>query len=393
MKITQTIKSPDGTVKTVTRDDGNDPVKMTKVKQESKAAGKQDGYLEELMRKLGGGKVAQMGRRGGTQLAHVNSEEARKIAAEGRYGDNQLAYITPEKARELKMAGGSGTVNPATRLPEFYDTNSQKMKDDWNTWWKNPAGTQQDWLGGTLEMQPAMGSGSPTSLYTDASGKRFFFDQNAPFDVVAQHNPAIKQSWDTNYPDQPPPDDPQTTQTNLSDMFDFPLDIMPTSESSTNDISATNSYSGLPSNIQNELLAALMPQLKSAITNMPGNIDNYTNEALGSYQQMLQNSLRKDIPTALSNLANRGIINSTEGQNMLSKVMSDAAIGASDKGYQTAMQSALLKANMPTILGQLAELGKSTSSTSSSSGKQSSFESDPTVMYRQMADLIAQMMG
>ena len=39
----------------------------------------------------------------------------------GRKGDTNLAHITPKEARKLKKEGGSGTKNPATGLPEFYD--------------------------------------------------------------------------------------------------------------------------------------------------------------------------------------------------------------------------------------------------------------------------------
>jgi hypothetical protein len=37
----------------------------------------------------------------------------------GRRGDTMLAHITPEEADMLMQAGGSGTINPATGLPEF----------------------------------------------------------------------------------------------------------------------------------------------------------------------------------------------------------------------------------------------------------------------------------
>ncbi len=42
-----------------------------------------------------------------------------QIAAAGRRGDTQLAHINPFEAQVLKSYGGSGTINPATGLPEF----------------------------------------------------------------------------------------------------------------------------------------------------------------------------------------------------------------------------------------------------------------------------------
>ena len=45
---------------------------------------------------------------------------ARALQALGRGGDTILAHITAEEARLLKALGGSGTINPATGLMEFW---------------------------------------------------------------------------------------------------------------------------------------------------------------------------------------------------------------------------------------------------------------------------------
>ena len=164
------------------------------------------------------------------------------------------------------------------------------------------------------------------------------------------------------------------------DFFNMPLDIMPTSST------VSSSSSGLPTQYRDQLLSSLMPQLQQSITDMPGYYDKYTSEALGSYQQMMQNALKTDIPKAIAGLSNRGILSSREGENVLGNVYSTAAMDAANKGYMTAMQSALMKANMPTILSQVAQLGTGTQS------NQYSYAADPTVMYRTMADLIKAMM-
>ena len=44
-------------------------------------------------------------------------EQTRK---KGRHGDTVLAHINPLEAKMLKKAGGSGTINPDTGLPEFF---------------------------------------------------------------------------------------------------------------------------------------------------------------------------------------------------------------------------------------------------------------------------------
>ena len=210
----------------------------------------------------------------------------------------------------------------------------------------------------------------------------------------------------------------------------------------TSGATASNQFQGLDQQYRDQLLQALIPQLSASVQNMPQNIDQYTGQALGSYQQMMQEALRNNIPKAISGLANRGILNSTEGQNVLGNVQSAAATDAAGKGYETAMQNALLKANMPQTLSQIAGLGQYStggstgenqgytsgssygqnqgytsggsygqnlgytsgnsfgintgesqgSSEGSNSSSGSSYQADPTVMYRTMADLLKGMM-
>jgi hypothetical protein len=46
---------------------------------------------------------------------------AESLRQKGRYGDTVLAHINPQEAMMLKAMGGSGTTNPATGLPEFWN--------------------------------------------------------------------------------------------------------------------------------------------------------------------------------------------------------------------------------------------------------------------------------
>lgn len=43
------------------------------------------------------------------------------IASMGRYGDTELAHINPREKMMLERAGGSGTINPATGLREYWE--------------------------------------------------------------------------------------------------------------------------------------------------------------------------------------------------------------------------------------------------------------------------------
>jgi hypothetical protein len=46
-------------------------------------------------------------------------DAASKVRAAGRSGDTMLAHINPREAEMLRKAGGSGSINPKTGLPEF----------------------------------------------------------------------------------------------------------------------------------------------------------------------------------------------------------------------------------------------------------------------------------
>lgn len=48
------------------------------------------------------------------------AQAARHLRAQGRAGDTMLAHINPREAQMLKDAGGGGSINPTTGLPEFF---------------------------------------------------------------------------------------------------------------------------------------------------------------------------------------------------------------------------------------------------------------------------------
>lgn len=57
----------------------------------------------------------------GRSLKTNLSTMAQLVANAGRRGDTMLAHINPQEAEMLKASGGSGTVNPDTGLPEFFN--------------------------------------------------------------------------------------------------------------------------------------------------------------------------------------------------------------------------------------------------------------------------------
>jgi hypothetical protein len=48
------------------------------------------------------------------------ADVASYLSSQGRNGDTMLAHITPDEAQLLQSRGGSGTINPATGLPEYF---------------------------------------------------------------------------------------------------------------------------------------------------------------------------------------------------------------------------------------------------------------------------------
>ena len=70
-------------------------------------------------------------------------------------------------------------------------------------------------------------------------------------------------------------------------------------------------YSGLPESYRDQLLSFLMPQLQSGIENMSGNIDDYTQNALGTYRQEFNQFINDAISKQIRNLSKRGILDSS----------------------------------------------------------------------------------
>ena len=347
-----------------------------------------------------------------------------RIASKGHGGDTKLAHVNPWEEALLKKLGGAGTRNPHTGLKQFYNVTDPIYQTyyNWDAQKKQaaadgalttaelmvkPTGYDQ-WLNDykpptlgvptTLPVAPVTGQapsvqgtaapyqditgfgggGDNQSGGFDSSGNYIYRPNEHGVGSTRPYSPTLGGFPTTG---QVAPVQGTATDGSLADMFNIPTDIKPFS------VSGSQSQSGLPNQYRDQLLASLMPQLQQSITDMPGNWDKYTNEALGSYQQMMNNALRTNIPKALAGLSNRGILNSTEGQGVLGNVYSQAAMDAANKGYGTAMQAALGKANMPTVLGQIAQLGQGTQS------NQFSYAEDPTTMYRDLSATIRAMMG
>lgn len=290
-------------------------------------------------------------------------QSRQQLARKGINGDTRLAHVNPYEEMLLKALGGVGTRNPRTGLKQFY-TPGSNFTNDIGSWYESAFGREADPSG------LAYWQGQDAGDMTDDQLWNSFLNAG---------NNETYTGW-------------TPTVAGTSTGVDFPTDLYPTStatstssgNSSSQNVSGNQAYnvsnnqstntgmsksqstnrsrSGLADNYITQLLNSVVPALVSRVDNMDANYDEYANQALGAYQTLMNNAIRKNIPTAIASLANRGILNSTEGQGVLGNVYSAAMTDAADKGYTTAMQAALAKANIPSILAQIAQLGQVTES-------------------------------
>jgi len=104
---------------------------------------------------------------GGTGIgsAKLMAEALRRM---GRRGDTVLAHITPEEADMLMQAGGAGTINPDTGLPEF----ARRGYGDFEDGGDLVRSTQSDILR-TIQSQPVSGTTRAESVPMDTGFERF----------------------------------------------------------------------------------------------------------------------------------------------------------------------------------------------------------------------------
>ena len=88
---------------------------------------------EAIKRAQGSGTTAQMPAPQGFRNGGL-ADVAESLRQKGRGGDTILAHINPQEAMMLKAMGGSGTINPATGLPEFFLKKiGINLGDAWNS--------------------------------------------------------------------------------------------------------------------------------------------------------------------------------------------------------------------------------------------------------------------
>lgn len=135
----------------------------------------------------------------------------------------------------------------------------------------------------------------------------------------------------------------------------------------------SSSWSGLPMERREEILAALVPKLLSSVENYEGNIDRSTQAAQELFQSQTRQGMKGTLKEILNNLASKNVLNSSVGSDAISKGMSNVVRAGADKGYETSMNNAALKAQLPALLANITQLGGG------------SFSSDPLEPYKLLA--------
>ena len=101
-------------------------------------------------------------------------EMAEMLRRMGRRGDTMLAHITPEEADMLAEMGGSGTINPDTGLPEFFNVTDFDSYD--NAFNRIPDADIND-IVDQARLDRAR-SRQPVSAYQETEPDRNIFRQN-----------------------------------------------------------------------------------------------------------------------------------------------------------------------------------------------------------------------
>ena len=83
--------------------------------QELRVHGMTDEQFQEMLRVANALEPRRRARGGPINM----KKQAKRLQSLGRHGDTILAHINPIEAMMLKRMGGSGTINPHTKLPEF----------------------------------------------------------------------------------------------------------------------------------------------------------------------------------------------------------------------------------------------------------------------------------
>lgn len=292
-----------------------------------------------------------------------------RMAATTAPTDTALGSIT-------MVPNESGTFVPAGALTQ------QQWVDRWGS------GKGSEWMPWKQHM---LGQGiNRYNQYLDAFNAGTFVPFEPP--VATPETPPPDST--TPPPDAvtPPPDattPPPDATTGDGSTFNIPDDVYPYGGSQSQ--SASASYSGVDMN--NPFIKALMEPLIGSAENLMSIAEGIPGIVGDRYNNLVRTALGPEaFQGTLNNLAARGMLDSTVASDALGRTATGLIQPLLDKGYQSILASELAKMEVPSALTSvLSNLGRV--SRGVSEGGSRSFNADPSVPYRTMANILLAQMG
>jgi hypothetical protein len=122
------------------------------------------------------------------------------------------------------------------------------------------------------------------------------------------------------------------------------------------------SRSGLPEKYQLQILESLIPKLLESVEGYEGNVDKSTQAAQELFESQSRRGMKQDLQGILNSLAGRNMLDSSVASDTIAKGMGDIVQTGAQKGYESQMNNAALKAQLPAMLANIAQLGQSSTS-------------------------------
>ena len=157
--------------------------------------------------------------------------------------------------------------------------------------------------------------------------------------------------------------------------------------------SQSQNYAGLGPTVDKQITGAMVPNLLQKALALPGQIDQWGQDAQNLAERQVMNVLQRAMPKLQGQLGNNNMLMSSVAGDAQAKMGSAAAQNLSDRAYQTAMDTAKMQMAVPDLWTKITDLARhstGTSSASSSGTTQSqSFQADPSKPYSDYMDFIA----
>ena len=165
--------------------------------------------------------------------------------------------------------------------------------------------------------------------------------------------------------------------------FNIPTNLYSTSGSTSQNQS--NQQSGIDWNTP--FMQQILPSLTGAATNLQPNVDAMKQTLQDQYSNMMREALGPGaLQGTLNQLAGKNMINSQVAKDALRGVSRDIMKDVANRGYESLLAQQAAQMEVPSILGNLAELGRR--STGTSTGTSTSSTQNPLEPYQLMASLM-----